>query len=608
MANLEPKIEIIKRLKVQPTDGEWKLLNFLVENLDDNYEIFYQPFLNGDSPDFAILKKGSGLVFIEVKDWNLASYTINEDMTWRLKKDNAKIKSPFKQVLKYKENLFQLHSEELFSSNLRNRKCWATVNCVVYFHCATQLELNNFLNINLSSNDKENYDNHIKYLGILANDSLDEVELNKIFSKFWLNKQSYFFSDFIYKSIRRYLKPPFHQLEEGKEIIYTKQQLELIKSEVKPYRKIKGIPGSGKTIVLAKRAVNSHIRTGNRVLILTYNLTLKNYIHDRLSDVREDFYWSNFYITNYHEFFKTQSNNYNLPLNSIDNFQDLNFFEKFKSSIIKYDTILIDEIQDYRQSWIDIVTKYFMHDNTEFIVFGDEKQNIYERELDKNNEPIVRKIPGSWNRTLNTSHRFSTNIGNIAVKFQKVFFNLKYKLDEINYLSKLDFEERIIEYHAFNSYSVKEVFISIFSVLIRNEIHPSDVGILSSKVEILRELDFLIRNEKNERTATTFESKEEFEKFKGQKSIIDRLRRNKKNHFWMKTGTLKLSTIHSFKGWEIDTLFLIIEKDANIDSFSNSELIYTALTRARRNLIVINLGDKKYDDFFRLEIQNSFSH
>ena len=76
----------------------------------------------------------------------------------------------------------------------------------------------------------------------------------------------------------------------------------------------------------------------------------------------------------------------------------------------------------------------------------------------------------------------------------------------------------------------------------------------------------------------------------------------------MKTGTIKLSTIHSFKGWEIKTLFLFIEQEEDDKEFTNAELVYTALTRAKRNLIVFNLGNKKYDEFFRGEIQNCFEH
>ena len=44
---------------------------------------------------------------------------------------------------------------------------------------------------------------------------------------------------------------------------------------------------------------------------------------------------------------------------------------------------------------------------------------------------------------------------------------------------------------------------------------------------------------------------------------------------------------------------LIIDESENDDSeFTNHELIYTSITRCRVNLIVINFGNKQYDDFF----------
>jgi len=616
MAILNPTFEIINRQKVQPTQGERTLLNFLVENLDNTYEIYYQPYLNGDNPDIAIMRKGSGVLFIEVKDWNLNHYYIDEKTKWHLAKDNTPIKSPLNQVENYKQNLFTLHIEELFRKNISNKNNWATVNCAVYFHNATEQQLTNFLLSDFKDGNYNSYNKFVSYFGLLGNNSLTKDKLNYWLSKFWLNKSSYYFDDTLYNSIKRYLNPPIHLVEDGIQINYTKEQQELIRSEIRPRRKIKGVAGSGKTLVLAKRAVNAHIRTNARVLILTYNLSLKNYIHDRINDVREEFAWSNFYITNYHQFFKSQANNYNLEINSLSEWQNTSFFESVKNQIQKFDIILIDEIQDYMQSWIDIVTNYFTHNETEFVVFGDEKQNIYERELDENNEPIVRTIPGVWNKSLNTSHRFSSNIGNIAIKFQKSVFGQKYSLDELNVMSKIDFEKRIIEYHFFHSFDANILYEQIYRVLENNQIHSSDTGILCSKVELLREIDFLIRTKKNELTTTTFETKEEYEKIKDSgadeetlKNKLEDLRKIKKNHFWMKTGTVKLSTVHSFKGWEIDTLFLFIEnEEEECQEFTNAELIYTGLTRARRNLIVFNLGNNRYDDFFKKEIEKKYEY
>ena len=45
MAQIFPTIENIERLKEKPTEGEWFLLNYLVDNLDDEFEIYFQSFL-----------------------------------------------------------------------------------------------------------------------------------------------------------------------------------------------------------------------------------------------------------------------------------------------------------------------------------------------------------------------------------------------------------------------------------------------------------------------------------------------------------------------------------------------------------------------------------
>lgn len=323
MAILHPSLEIIQRQKVKLTEGENVLLTFLLKALDDSYEIFCQPYINGDNPDFAIMRKGSGALLIEVKDWHLEYYRINSETNWVLAKDNTRIKSPFNQVESYKSNLFNLHSEELFKKNTTNKNNWATVNCAIYFHNASEQEVKTFILSNFQDKKYYRYTKFINYFGILGNNSLNAHTIESLLSRFWLSKPSYYFDNELYNSFLRYLKPPMHQLEDGIKTNYTKEQQELIRSEVRPHRKIKGVAGCGKTLVLAKRAVNAHLRTNGQVLILTYNLSLKNYIRDRINDVREDFAWNNFYITNYHQFFKTQANNYNLELESYGAWQDI---------------------------------------------------------------------------------------------------------------------------------------------------------------------------------------------------------------------------------------------------------------------------------------------
>ncbi|OAV66953.1 hypothetical protein Barb6_02456 [Bacteroidales bacterium Barb6] len=100
------------------------------------------------------------------------------------------------------------------------------------------------------------------------------------------------------------------------------------------------------------------------------------------------------------------------------------------------------------------------------------------------------------------------------------------------------------------------------------------------------------------------EHKEEYEQFK--KGIHSRdyqmIRTNKKIHFWMNSGTIKISTINSFKGWESELLFLILEKKYDTSTTFNmsfDELLYTGITRCRSNLIIINFGNEEYDSKIR---------
>ncbi len=177
---------------------------------------------------------------------------------------------------------------------------------------------------------------------------------------------------------------------------------------------------------------------------LTFNISLVNYIHDKISEVKENFPWKEFLITNYHQFFKSSANNYGIPINSLNSWQDANFFDGVKSRIKKYDAIFIDEVQDYRQEWLDVIFKYFMNDNCEYVVFGDEKQNIYKRKMGDDKYPIIRSIPGRWNKSLNINFRFSGKILDLAIDFQNEILADKYEIDEaiINPDPEFDFENK----------------------------------------------------------------------------------------------------------------------------------------------------------------------
>jgi len=611
MAQLYPDYYTIKHLHQQATNGELALLDFLQKNLNPEFEIYFQPFINGDRPDIVILKRNNGAIIIEVKDWILNNYYINKSGDWNLCRNNHPILSPLSQVLKYRYSFIDLHINTLLSKTFNNSNYQKIICTMVYFHNEDEQRVNSFLHDNRNST---------KYVECWGKDSLTSEKLLNYLEKIGFNKPSTLFDESLYSSFKRYLLPPFHQLEEGKDIHYSKEQTELIRSEISPRRKIKGVAGSGKTLVLAKRAVNAYLRTESTILILTFNLSLKNYIHDRINDVRENYPWDKFYINNYHQFFKAEANSNGLTISGLEPFEDTEFFENVKDRTKKYEVILIDEIQDYKTEWLEIIHKYFLEKDGEFVVFGDEKQNIYDRALDENREPRIVGIKGTWNKSLNTSRRFTNSIGRLAMNFQHHFLEQKYTIDEMQTLANpmLRLEQECIRYTNIGTEADAHYIYDTYIKYIKKfMIHPSDVTILSSTIDILRDVEYQIRAQSKEKTITTFESKEEYEKCKAYclnygKDLnrkIEKIRQNKKNHFWMKTGTVKLSSIHSYKGWESHSIILIIGTENELNSNSESaELIYTAITRAQINLFILNMGNEKYDTFFKENIQNSHAN
>ena len=95
MATLIPSYEKVLTMKVKPEAGELYLLKFLDKELDSSFEVYFNPFMNGDRPDIVIMRKGYGVMIIEVKDYNLDLYELDDRKNFVIKSINTKTyKSP----------------------------------------------------------------------------------------------------------------------------------------------------------------------------------------------------------------------------------------------------------------------------------------------------------------------------------------------------------------------------------------------------------------------------------------------------------------------------------------------------------------------------------
>ena len=548
MAVIYPNLENIQRLKVPPTPGEWELVNYLKNHLDDTYEVFFNPYLDGDRPDIIILKEHCSAFIIEVKDWNLKNYTITENNKWMVF-DGSKSSiraSPQSQAFRYKKNLYELHLPVVGLARITNPNFYNLVHCFVYFHNSHKNIIDSLYSpteeklrveqskLNQAVKEKkitfDSYENARLHLNRkqrnLERDksmSYGDDRIANLTKKIKQNSKHVLFDEHVYRDFKRRLSPPENTLKQGRPIEFDNKQLLLTISKNEK-GKIKGVAGCGKTSILSQRAINSYKRHESTVLILTFNITLKNYIKDKISDIQGDRCFLFLEISNYHQFFISQINNTGQDIESLidthgieelfstDLFQDMD--------VTKYHTILVDEIQDFQPEWVKIIRDNFLQENGEMILFGDESQNIYQ--VNSSRSPVIAQGFGRWVK-LTRSYRTNLDspLNQLFKDFQIKFLIEKHSDIEITDVSpiQIGIEFNLIKYEeAPHSEWKKFVFNSINNYIKNHALNPNDIVILSSKVSLVRQLNELFI--KIEKTHIMFETHEDLEKI-SRKSLTE---------------------------------------------------------------------------------------
>lgn len=601
-----PSWEQIKQFKQPLTDGELCLLKFLDDNLkkDDLFKdndlkkyngwlIFVQPFLNGSRPDIIIFNPHVGAQIFEVKDWNLNNYSFENRKNSDSKihkvfcvsdsKGTYPIKSPIKQVEHYKEKICSQLIPQIGEKIDQNKIYYGLIKTAIYFHkSATEQAQTMF-----KSNVKD-----FSIFPIIGFDVLIPDNLNKIVPDNQRNESTYWIKDWN-KEFLFWLYPPFHSIEQGIRLTLTDEQKKFAEPQAGHYR-VRGVAGSGKTQVLAYRA-SKLASEGRRVLILTFNITLWHYVRDMVQRSPFNFGWENLTITYFHGFCKDILNEFGEKW-PIENGAHEDVFKNeitkkiteviSKHSYEKYDAILVDEGQDFYIEWYKMLCE-FLTNRDEFVVVCDKKQNIYGREmewLDKRRGGVEKfgdwielkkiiRLPEQVARiSTDFSEKFDLNqdvrIGNIEKPnlFNQFQDNvIWWNIDEHNWLNKVDEAYEIIKKHATHK-------------------HPSDTVILLPDKYFGSECINHFVERKKIFVNHVFEDDDDKKYHKHKKA------------FWMGDSRLKISTIHSFKGFEISNVIVVIPSKIHGNEQLYDSIIYTAMTRARESLIVVN-ANERYRDF-----------
>ncbi len=571
------------------------------------------PDIHGDKPDFVVVRPNKGILLVTIFEDDIHQYIHavdeKENIVLGVMRDESgkDILSPLNIINTYQQNLIRLHMEDMLAKTLVHPSNWGLVKKMVVFSKNSLEDVRGFFS-----------EQELKYISVFGQDIYTDTNLqHDLLRLTYLTRDNQAFDDRTMRSFLRVISPRWHSYKQGKHVNLTPVQNRLARSVADTMQKISGVAGSGKTQVLATRAVNAQIRTGKDVLVLTFNIALANYMRYRIGEIRADFPWYKITVSHFHQFFKAQANRCGLQTRLLS-YDNVAFFKGHEDDVKKYAAIFIDEVQDYKTEWLQMLNRYFLEEHGEFVVFGDPKQNIYKRPLDTDGNIRIGFIGGRWNQQLKDSMRFvNPQLAKLAMDYQSFYFK-NMPTDIIDTAVQRNTFTQIKHWNIGHNIDARTIASNCLWVVETFKLKASEVAVLSQSGDLLREIDYDCRHHWGKKTVTTFASKEDYMllrqrlnikegenamanyKFKRDKEALDH---NEKVNFSFDTDALRISTIHSFKGWEAPTVILVLQPEASGDRFSvsenenSAELIYTAITRAKENLFILNLGNEKYLEF-----------
>jgi hypothetical protein len=236
----------------------------------------------------------------------------------------------------------------------------------------------------------------------------------------------------------------------------------------------------------------------------------------------------------------------------------------------EYDTILVDEGQDYEPEWWNIIRKALKPDG-EMLLVADATQDIYGTGKAWTEEAMRNMgfSGGRWAQ-LKTSYRLPPLAQDYARDFAQRFL-------PASQIDLPDVEQRSLEMEKCHLRWVQcpdteGARISLRELLLfmretgKNGLANADITFLTDNLEVGRD----VTSEMEERgvaVVSTFEQSSQE-------------RRREKMAFYMGDARIKATTLQSFKGWEARLLVVYISK---FKSDENKALIYAALTRLKRS-------------------------
>jgi len=406
------------------------------------------------------------------------------------------------------------------------------------------------------------------------------------------------------------------------EAIISKRQKEVLSGQQNKY-KIMGVAGSGKTITLIQKALKS-VAEGKRVLIVVKNNALETSLADRIDPIIDDQHIDPTILTIDRLLYWTDPDCRVHDGKTLDLETKKRLYDAAAEHIIdhpelvglKYDVILVDEAQDFSSNRFRALSKFWVNDkDSELLVFGDVMQDISGcsmRDPDEKNPAIRRPsltgfdFPGRWT-IWKECYRAKNNVSKIYREFAEKYHLTKVfggedkdvQQEQPSLFNSEDYQSLPVgDFYCFYSGNRETIISKAVSLLGKlsgeNGLYNNNLGtiaILSTKHDDLDEVRKQIKEKYGALRMLTTEDRDA-KRDMGLNVYSDE--------------DLVVSTIHSFKGFEKDTVLLIIS--GNPPVYRNN-VIFSGLSRAKERLVVLlseELGEyKSFFDDYQKELLNN---
>ncbi|MGM0597940.1 MAG: NERD domain-containing protein [Myxococcota bacterium] len=323
---------------------------------------------------------------------------------------------------------------------------------------------------------------------------------------------------------------------------------------------INGGAGTGKTM-LALEAGRRFNEEGKRVLLLCFNKYLGAYLSRKVEEFESE---SKITATCFHEFcFRCDEQaGGNKRQIAIDKRGDNDFwndelpqtiFDCLNEGLIeKYDALIVDEAQDFRNTWFELLELCLKDDNSRMAIFYDKEQNLFRGENSYLEEVEAFKF------SLNENFRNTGNITKLIRTFKHPELRSPFQVP------------KGVEPKYIRQKSRKKTIKTLNNM----------VGSLTGKQKISAEKITILTPHVIDKSTLA-----------GVKNIAG-IRVS--NHPFSRKNKLLLTTIGKFKGLESDIVFLL-DIDSS-DPLCSKRRLYVAVSRAKLLLYVFYKGKWGWSD------------